>query len=286
MLSLWSELFSYGPLAQHLRNENASILFQWWLTTFLLAPCVGRDGHWTKFPARCLAGVNASPLCTFPFTSVSVACPRTIAQHLPRALDSAIFSNTAPWHTVQSDSVSHFTWSAFHGGPALLTRGQQIPVSDTFSLLSAKPEEVTFLKKSLLHPGMKGTEGGLLTWLISACPCLCLPKEDGIGPGCRHSRGGLSSRREQQSWQLCFSALSALGKSTLGQPCCHLWSFYSRQVIYRNLFVQSQYLPVGAVKIYNSSVPLACCFPVNNGNFHHQEERHGVAMRVPLPPGR
>ena len=131
---------------------------------------------------------------------------------------------------------------------------------------------------------MKGTEGRLLTWLISVCPCLCLPKEDRIGTGCRHSRGGLSSHREQQSWQLCFPAPSALGKSTLGQPCCHLWSFYSRQVIYRNLFVQSQYLPVGAVKIYNSSVLLACCFSVNNGNFHHQEERCGVATRVTLPP--
>lgn len=49
--------------------------------------------------------------------------------------------------------------------------------------------------------------------------------------------------------------------------------------------MQSQYLPVGAVKIYNSSVPLACCFPVNNGNFHHQEERSGVATRATIPPG-
>lgn len=64
-------------------------------------------------------------------------------------------------------------------------------------------------------------------------------------------------------------------ENTLGQPCCHLWSFYSRQVIYRNLFVQSQYLPVWAVKIYNSSVPLACCFPVNNGNFHHRKRGLG-----------
>ena len=72
----------------------------------------------------------------------------------------------------------------------------------------------------------------------------------------------------------------------LGRPCCHLWSFYGRQVIYRNLSVQSQYLPVGAVKIYNSSVPLACRFPVDNGNFHHQEERPGVATRATLPPSR
>lgn len=101
------------------------------------------------------------------------------------------------------------------------------------------------------------------------------------------ARAGDEGERQRQ--QLCSWAPSAPGKSALGQPCCHLRSFYSRHVIYRNLFVQSQYLPVGAVKIYNPSVPLACCFPVNNGNFHHQEERlggGGGATRVPLPLGK
>lgn len=65
---------------------------------------------------------------------------------------------------------------------------------------------------------------------------------------------------EQQSWQLCFSALSTVGKSIPRQPCCHLWSFWSRRVIYRNLFAQSQYLPVSAVKICNPSLLLPCCF--------------------------
>lgn len=69
-----------------------------------------------------------------------------------------------------------------------------------------------------------------------------------------------SEQGEQQSWQLCFSALSTVGKSIPQQPRCHLWSFWSRQVIYRNLFAQSQYLPVGAVKICNPSLLLPCCF--------------------------
>lgn len=69
-----------------------------------------------------------------------------------------------------------------------------------------------------------------------------------------------SEREEQQNWQLCFSALSTVGKSIPRQPCCHLWSFWSRLVIYRNLFAQSQYLPVGAVKICNPSLLLPCCF--------------------------
>jgi hypothetical protein len=100
----------------------------------------------------------------------------------------------------------------------------------------------------------------------------------------QHSRGGLSSECKLQTDSCAFLHRAPWEKSTLGQPCCHLWSFYSRQVIYRNLFVQSQYLPVGVVKIYNSSVPLACCFPVNNGNFHNQEVRLGAARKTCTPP--
>lgn len=92
-----------------------------------------------------------------------------------------------------------------------------------------------------------------------------------------------SERGEQQSWQLCFSALSTVGKSIPRQPCCHLWSFWSRRVIYRNLFAQSQYLPVGAVKICNPSLLLPCCFSCQQWNFPKENTVTFPPLKCSLP---
>lgn len=242
------------------------------------------DDHWANFcKMTCWCKWFLTPPILFQVGSHGAPTHNT--QHLPRALEGTIFSEAATQHTIQSDYVPHFTCFSFQQDELKLEGAKESPYQTNFHS-DCQTWKSDILKKPFWNPGRNGTGGRLLKWLISTCPCLCLPKEDGTGTACWHSRGGPSSQQEQQSWQLCFSAPNTLGKSTLGQPCCHLWSFYSRQVIYRNLFVQSQYLPVWAVKIYNSSVPLACCFPVNNGNFHHREERLGVAMRAALCPSR
>ena len=282
MSSLESALLQLWTLSPKFKNKNVSIFFQEWLTAFLLV-WMHWDGHWTNFLFKmtCWCKWFLTPPILFRVSSHGV--PTHNSQHLPSAFEDATFSKAATEHTTQSDCVSHLTCFSFQQDELKWEAANEYPYQTNFH--STKPEKVTF-ERNLLESWKERPEGGLLKWLISTCPCLCLPKEDGAGTGCRQSRGGLSSQQEQQSWQLCFSAPNTLGKATLGQPCCHLWSFYSTQVIYRNLFVQSQYLPVWAVKIYNSSVPLACCFPVNNGNFHHQEERLGVAMRATLCPSR
>lgn len=91
---------------------------------------------------------------------------------------------------------------------------------------------------------------------------LHLPKKNSE-QGTQFSAGAAATFRMRRTAKLTavlFCALSTVGKSIPCQPCCHLLSFWSRLVIYRNLFAQSQYLPVGAVKICNPSLLLPCCF--------------------------
>lgn len=100
-------------------------------------------------------------------------------------------------------------------------------------------------------------KGSPLIFIFSISP-LYLPKKNGVGPhGSQQQGQWYPSEQDPQSRQLCFLTLSTLAESIPWQSCCHLWSFGSRQVIYRNLFVQSQYLPVGSVKFCNPSLPLS-----------------------------
>lgn len=121
------------------------------------------------FPARWLAGVNGSPSRTFPVRSASVAWPQTTVQYLPRPLDSTIFSNAATWHTVQEPVCLTspdflFSKTSFNDKGPTNPHIRQIP---TFECKTWKSD---ILKNPLCHPGMKGAEGRLLTWLISAVP--------------------------------------------------------------------------------------------------------------------
>lgn len=187
---------------------------------------------------------------------------------LPRVLEGTIFSNRAIWHTVYSDCISlHPIF--FSTGPTLIKRGEHIPRSDKFPLWTIEPEEVTFLRNPFRILEWKASEVDYWNdWSppVPASPC---QRKMGYGQSAGTAEVAWAGNRNSKADSCAFLHQAPWEKSTLGQPCCHLWSFYSRQVIYRNLFVQSQYLPVGAVKIYISSVPLACCFPVNNRKFHH-----------------
>ena len=131
-------------------------------------------------------------------------------QHLPRALEGTIFSKAATQHTTQNDCVSHFTCFSFQQDELKLEGANESLYQTNFHS-DCQTWKSDILKKPFWNPGRNGTGGRLLKWLISTCPCLCLPKEDGTGTGCRHSRGGPSAQQEQQSWQLCSSAPNTLG---------------------------------------------------------------------------
>lgn len=128
-------------------------------------------------PARRLADVNGSTP-TLPCRSVLLACSQT-ARHLPRALESATVGNAATGHTVWSDCMSHFTWFSFNS-TNFNWKGPTNP-HIRYSHYECKTGRSDIFKDPLWNAGMKVTRGRLLKWLISTCPCLCLPKEDGMG---------------------------------------------------------------------------------------------------------
>lgn len=174
------------------------------------------DGHWTNFFCKmtCWCKWFLTPPILFWVSSHGV--PTHNSQHLPRAFEGTIFSKAATQHTTQSDYVSHFTCFSFQQDELKLEAANKYPYQTNFHSDCQTWKSDIWKKPFGILEGTAWRR--VIERLISTCPCHCLPREDGAGTGCRHSRGGLSSQQEPQSRQLCFSAPNTLGNQRLGSP--------------------------------------------------------------------